>query len=103
MLVVGVIKFAASACSDGDEGIWVAGLSDTLWRGKAESCGKYYKVTCIGGANLAPHPCKPGTSVVVKIVDYCRPICYGDLNLSMDAFSQIADLTAGKVRVQYDP
>ncbi|KDP38770.1 hypothetical protein JCGZ_04123 [Jatropha curcas] len=83
-----------------NNGLIVAGVSDALWNNGA-ACGRRYRVTCIGGANKAPHPCKRG-SVVVKIVDYCSRGCMGDINLSQDAFSRIADTDAGIVRVQYD-
>ncbi|KDP45911.1 hypothetical protein JCGZ_15471 [Jatropha curcas] len=83
-----------------DNGLMVAGVSDALWNNGA-ACGRRYRVSCIGGANKAPHPCKGG-SVVVKIVDYCSRGCQADINLSQDAFSQIADTDAGIVRVQYD-
>lgn len=82
-----------------DNGWMVAGVSDALWNNGA-ACGRRYRVRCIGGANAAPHPCKAG-SVVVKVVDYCRSVCYGDINLSQYAFSQIADVNAGKVRIEY--
>ncbi|KAG2692187.1 hypothetical protein I3843_08G040200 [Carya illinoinensis] len=83
-------------------GVMVAGASDQIWGNRA-ACGKNYKVRCIGGANLAPHPCKSG-NVVVKIVDHCpSPGCNGTINLSRDAFSKIADLKAGKVKIEYSP
>lgn len=77
----------------------VAGVSPTLWGNKA-ACGKTYKVTCIGSGNADPHPCIPGASVVVKVVDYC-PGCPGPINLSKDAFAVIANLAAGKIVVSY--
>ncbi|XP_038697039.1 EG45-like domain containing protein [Tripterygium wilfordii] len=83
-----------------DKGPWVAGVNDALWNNGA-ACGRRYRVRCTGGANLAPHPCKPGTSVVVTVVDYCKRPCNGIINLSKQAFSQIADTDAGKVKVEY--
>lgn len=50
--------------------------------------------------NLAPAPCKSGF-VKVKIVDYCPPGCGGTINLSEDAFSMIADPSAGIIKVDY--
>lgn len=92
--------FTASKCYGYQDNGWmVAGVSDALWNNGA-ACGRRYRVRCIGGANAAPHPCKAG-SVVVKVVDYCRSVCYGDINLSQYAFSQIADVNAGKVRIEY--
>ncbi|OAY31861.1 hypothetical protein MANES_14G146800v8 [Manihot esculenta] len=77
------------------------GKSDALWSNGA-ACGKSYRVSSIAGTNLAPHPCKQGSSVVVKIVNYCSRGCQGEINLSRDAFAQIADPDARIVKVQYD-
>ncbi|CAO2841472.1 unnamed protein product [Amaranthus hypochondriacus] len=91
-----------SACfGNRDDGPYITGVSAALWNRRG-ACGRAYRVTCIGGANLAPHPCKQGTSVVVKVTDFCAS-CAGDLNLSQEAFNSIADLRAGKIRVRYDP
>ncbi|KAK6235953.1 hypothetical protein SCA6_011290 [Theobroma cacao] len=90
-----------SACSNQDQGKMVAGVSDALWN-NGGACGKSYRVKCIGGANLAPHPCKEGTSVVVKVVDYCKAGCQGIINLSQDAFSTIADTDAGIIKVEFN-
>ncbi|GAB4846515.1 hypothetical protein Ancab_025520 [Ancistrocladus abbreviatus] len=95
-------SYTPSACLGGrDVGTLVAGVNDALW-GNGAACGRKYKVTCIGAANEAPHPCKPNRFVIVQVVDYCRPVCNGDINLSRDAFNRIADLDAGKIRIQYD-
>ncbi|KAJ6994012.1 EG45-like domain containing protein [Populus alba] len=83
-----------------NDGVMVAGVSDTLWNG-GKACGRKYRVSCIRGANQAPKPCKQG-SVVVTVVDYCSKGCNGVINLSKDAFSRIADPNAGKVVIQYD-
>uniref|UniRef100_A0A2P2IKX0 Expansin-related protein 3 n=1 Tax=Rhizophora mucronata TaxID=61149 RepID=A0A2P2IKX0_RHIMU len=90
-----------SACyGSKDVGQLITGVSDALWNGGA-ACGRKYRVSCVKGANLAPHPCKPGTSVAVTVADYCRPLCNGTLSLSRQAFNQIADPNAGKVVVDY--
>lgn len=78
----------------------IAGVSDALWNGGA-ACGTKYRVSCVRGANQAPRPCREG-SVVVTVVDFCSKVCNGVINLSLDAFSQIADPNAGKVVVRYD-
>lgn len=75
-------------------------MSHGLWNNRG-ACGWYYKVTCIGGANAAPHPCRGG-SVTVKVTDLCDS-CAGDLNLSQEAFNAIADPRAGKIKIRYDP
>ncbi|GMH24936.1 hypothetical protein Nepgr_026779 [Nepenthes gracilis] len=93
--------YTPSACYRGaNEGVMVAGVSAELWNNGA-ACGRYYTVTCIGGTNEAPHPCKPNTSVTVKVVDYCQLGCQGQINLSRDAFARIANPDAGIVRIQY--
>ncbi|XP_039066386.1 EG45-like domain containing protein [Hibiscus syriacus] len=92
--------YLPSACYGNQRnGIMVAGVSDALWQ-NGRACGKRYRVKCIGGANKAPHPCKNGRTVVVKVVDYCKAGCQGIINLSRDAFSTIADPDAGIVRVE---
>ncbi|WCJ30196.1 plant natriuretic peptide A [Euphorbia peplus] len=94
--------YTPSKCyGNANNGVLVAGVSDALWNNGA-ACGRRYRVSCIKGANEAPHPCKPGTSVVVKIVDYCSRGCQGVINLSRDAFARIADPDAGLVVARYD-
>uniref|UniRef100_A0A5B7BHB1 Expansin-like EG45 domain-containing protein n=1 Tax=Davidia involucrata TaxID=16924 RepID=A0A5B7BHB1_DAVIN len=93
--------YVSSACyGNQDNGNMVAGASDAIWNNGA-ACGTNYKVKCIGPANTAPHPCKNGESIVVKIVDYCAK-CNGTINLSQDAFSKISNLEIGKIMVEYD-
>nr|QIH54703.1 plant natriuretic peptide A [Stellera chamaejasme] len=94
--------YTPSACYGmQDKGAMVAGVSDALWRNGA-ACGTRYRVSCIAGANPDPDPCKWGQTVEVTVVDYCRPTCFGILNLSQDAFSAIANTRAGKVEVRFD-
>lgn len=91
-----------SACyGNQDSGPWITGVSHNLWNNRG-ACGRFYKVTCLGGANEAPHPCKEGRAVTVKVTDLCDS-CAGDLNLSQEAFSAIADPKAGKIRIRYEP
>ncbi|KAJ6857288.1 hypothetical protein NC651_038862 [Populus alba x Populus x berolinensis] len=93
--------YTPSKCYENkNDGIMVAGVSDALWNGGA-ACGRKYRVSCVRGANQAPRPCRKG-SVVVTVVDFCRKGCNGVINLSLDAFSRIADPDAGKVVVRYD-
>lgn len=92
---------AASACNGyADDGAFIAAASDTLWKNRA-ACGKYYIVECLGGTNQAPQPCHEIAAVVVKIVDYCPSTECGTINLSKYAFSAIADLNAGRIKVNY--
>lgn len=77
----------------------IGAASDAIW-GKGAACGRHYKVTCTGATNNGPHPCKKGTSVVIKIVDYC-PNCQGTIDLSEEAFSAIANEDSGKVKIDF--
>jgi hypothetical protein len=79
----------------------IAAASDGLWNGGA-ACGRMYKVSCAGGTNATPNPCKGG-SVTVKIVDRCpSPGCRATLDLSKEAFNTIGNLDAGKIRINYE-
>ncbi|KAL3566820.1 hypothetical protein D5086_032235 [Populus alba] len=90
-----------SKCNgNSNDGVMIAGVSDALWNGGA-ACGTKYRVSYVRGANQAPRPCREG-SVVVTVVDFCSKGCNGIINLSLDAFSRIADPDAGKVVVRYD-
>ncbi|XAR66692.1 hypothetical protein NMG60_11013004 [Bertholletia excelsa] len=84
-----------------NKGVMIAAASEALWGNKA-ACGRKYRITCIGGTNQGvTNPCK-GTSVVVTIVDYCPPPgCKATIDLSREAFTQIANPDAGKIRIQY--
>lgn len=91
----------ANACYNNvDQGKIIAAASDDVWDGRA-ACGRMYSVTCTGATNQGvPQPCT-GASVTVKIVDYCPAGCQGTLDLSQEAFSQIADVNAGKIYIDY--
>ncbi|XP_062164834.1 EG45-like domain containing protein [Alnus glutinosa] len=84
-----------------NDGVMIAAASDVIWGNRA-ACGRSYRVKCTGATNLGvPQPCK-GTSVVVKIVDYCPPGCQGTIDLSQEAFSMIANPDAGKIKIEYN-
>ncbi|XP_042484637.1 EG45-like domain containing protein [Macadamia integrifolia] len=92
--------YIPSACyGNQDNGVMIAGASDAIWDNKA-ACGRRYSVRCTGAANTRPHPCRGGT-ITVEIVDYCAN-CNGTINLSQDAFQMIADLQAGKIKIEYN-
>ncbi|XP_041021945.1 EG45-like domain containing protein [Juglans microcarpa x Juglans regia] len=83
-----------------NDGVMIAAASDAIWENRA-ACGRSYRVRCIGATNQGvPQPCT-GTSVVVKIVDYCPSGCQGTIDLSQEAFSAIANPDAGKIRIEY--
>ncbi|KAG0471852.1 hypothetical protein HPP92_016398 [Vanilla planifolia] len=79
----------------------IAAASDAIWDNRA-ACGRRYRVTCIGATNQVPYPCN-GNSVDVTIVDYCPPPgCRATIDLSQEAFSAIANLDAGNIRISYN-
>ncbi|KAJ0032030.1 hypothetical protein Pint_14264 [Pistacia integerrima] len=91
--------YVPSACyGNEDQGVMIAAASDVLWENGA-ACGRMYRVTCTGATNGVPEPCT-GANVTVKIVDYC-PGCQGTLDLSQQAFAQIANLVAGIINIDY--
>ncbi|TVU08623.1 hypothetical protein EJB05_42032, partial [Eragrostis curvula] len=94
--------YTPSACYGyQDQGTMIAAASDALWDGGA-ACGRMYTVSCAGGTNATPNPCKGG-SVTVKIVDRCpSPGCQATLDLSQQAFDAIGNLDAGKILINYN-
>ncbi|MEZ4447486.1 MAG: expansin EXLX1 family cellulose-binding protein [Polyangiaceae bacterium] len=70
--------------------LMVAAMNDTDYAGSAV-CGSC--VTIDG----------PSGSVTVRIVDRCPECPAGDIDLSPDAFSQIAELSAGHVPITWRP
>ncbi|KAG7540907.1 RlpA-like domain superfamily [Arabidopsis thaliana x Arabidopsis arenosa] len=92
----------ASACYRGtQEGVMIAAASDILWN-NGRVCGKMFTVKCTGPRNAVPHPCT-GKSVTVKIVDHCPSGCASTLDLSREAFAQIANPVAGIINIDYIP
>jgi expansin (peptidoglycan-binding protein) len=90
----------ASSCYGYEtNGLMIAAVSDAIW-GNRTACGTNYNVSCIGATNKGVPPCR-GTSVVVRIVDYCPVGCQGTINLSQEAFSAIANPDAGKIIIEY--
>ncbi|XP_059637082.1 EG45-like domain containing protein [Cornus florida] len=84
-----------------NNGVMIAAASDVIWGNRA-ACGRNYRVRCTGPTNQGvPQPCR-GQSIVVKIVDYCPAGCQGTIDLSQEAFSQIADPNAGKIKIEYN-
>lgn len=64
------------------------------------STGTYVFVKCIGSTNQAPHPCK-NTTLLVQVVDRCATKRCGTINLSQEAFDHIADLSSGRIQIEY--
>ncbi|KAI3668874.1 hypothetical protein L6452_40092 [Arctium lappa] len=95
--------YVPSACYGyKDMGVMIAAANEALWEGGA-ACGKYFQVSCTGGTNLGtPHPCTSTPTVTVVITDFCPPPgCKGDLDLSHESFSAIADPKAGGIKISY--
>ncbi|GLJ27216.1 hypothetical protein SUGI_0533590 [Cryptomeria japonica] len=98
--------YVPSACYGNDpnqfpKGGLFAAASDTIW-GNGAACGRHYRITCTGATNQGvPKPCKSG-SIVVKIVDHCPAGCAGTIDLSKQAFTDIANPDAGKVYINYE-
>ncbi|XP_071729981.1 EG45-like domain containing protein [Rutidosis leptorrhynchoides] len=85
-----------------DMGVMIAAANEDLYQGGAV-CGKYFQVTCTGGTNLGtPHPCTSTPTITVMITDLCPPPgCQGNLDLSEESFSMIADPNAGGIQISY--
>ncbi|PON46072.1 Expansin, partial [Trema orientale] len=77
----------------------VACTGMALWD-NGRACGRGYHIKCIGTTNLAPQPCRINGAAIVEIVDYC-PKSNSTLKLSLDAFSKLADLSSGKVKIKF--
>ncbi|KAJ7979534.1 EG45-like domain containing protein [Quillaja saponaria] len=95
--------YVPSSCNGfQNDGVMIAAASDDIWNNGA-ACGRSYRVTCTGATNQGvPHPCNGG-SVVVKIVDYCPPPgCQGTIDLSQEAFANIANTDAAKITILYN-
>ncbi|KAI4295350.1 hypothetical protein L6164_035404 [Bauhinia variegata] len=92
--------YVPSACYGyEDQGTLIAAANPSLYNNGA-ACGRMYRVTCTGGTNNVPNPCRSG-SVTVKIVDLCPGCGENQLDLSQEAFSQIANPDAGRITIDY--
>ncbi|KAJ0089778.1 hypothetical protein Patl1_14415 [Pistacia atlantica] len=60
-----------------------------------------YSVTCTGATNQGVPQPRTGASVTVKIIDYCPSGCQGAFDLSREAFSQIANVDARKIYIDF--
>ena len=88
--------YTPSSCyGNDDQGTMIAAVSSDIFQNKG-ACGKMYRVTCTG-AN-----CRGG-SVTVKVVDLCPGCSANGFDLSQEAFSAIADPSAGRISIDYTP
>ncbi|KAJ0608013.1 putative rlpA-like protein, double-psi beta-barrel [Helianthus annuus] len=80
----------------------IAAANQDPWQGGA-ACDKYVQVTCKGALNQGvPHPCTSTRTVNVMITDFCPPPgCKGNIDLSHESFSMIADPRAGGIKISY--
>ena len=86
---------ASACCAYQDEGNFITGVGDELWN-KEAACGNWILVQCIEPTNQA---ICTGNAVMAKIVDH-NPGAATLINLSVDAFSVIADPHVGSVKVE---
>ncbi|XP_010432992.1 PREDICTED: putative EG45-like domain containing protein 1 [Camelina sativa] len=94
--------YTPSACYGGkQEGVFIAAASNQLWD-NGRVCGKMFRVKCTGARNAVPHPCT-GKSVTVRIVDHCPNGCASTIDLSREAFAQIANPVTGIINIDYTP
>ncbi|XP_042423980.1 EG45-like domain containing protein [Zingiber officinale] len=95
--------YIPSSCfGNEDRGVLIAAAGDSIWDNRG-ACGRSYTVSCTGGTNDVPNPCRGG-SVTVTIVDYC-PGCASrgvTMDLSQEAFAMIANPDAGRIQIDYN-
>ncbi|KAI4295346.1 hypothetical protein L6164_035400 [Bauhinia variegata] len=92
--------YVPSACyGNAQQGTLIAAANPSLYNNGA-ACGRRYRVTCTGGTNQVPNPCRGG-SVTVKIVDLCPGCGANQLDLSQEAFSKIGNPDAGRIKIDY--
>ncbi|CAI9298219.1 unnamed protein product [Lactuca saligna] len=87
--------YTPSACfGPVDQGTMIAAANSAIFSNKA-ACGRRYRITCTG-----PSSCKGG-SVDVTIVDLCPGCPANGFDLSLEAFSVIADPSVGRINIDY--
>ncbi|CAK9151640.1 unnamed protein product [Ilex paraguariensis] len=92
--------YTASACFGfEDRGTMMAAASQDLYANGA-ACGRRYSVACTSGTHADPNLCRNG-NVTVTVVDLCPSCPLSGLDLSLEAFSTIADPAAGKINIDY--
>ncbi|CAL1385720.1 unnamed protein product [Linum trigynum] len=97
--------YEPSACYGFEEqsGMFAAASETYLWEG-GSACGKSYRVRCMSGTNDGVDvPCKDGQTVTVRIVDMCPAnSCQATIDLSNEAFAQIADPKEGIINIYFE-
>ncbi|XP_002962308.2 EG45-like domain containing protein [Selaginella moellendorffii] len=75
----------------------IAAASKDLFRNKA-LCGAYFEITCKGAVS-GSGGCSRTPTVKVRVVDLC-PGCHANsFDLSIEAFSRIAKLDVGRIKI----
>ncbi|CAK9139501.1 unnamed protein product [Ilex paraguariensis] len=88
--------YVPSACYGyQDQGTMIAAASPDLYNNGA-ICGTRFSVSCTGPAGA----CKGG-SVTVTVVDLCPGCPSNGLDLSLEAFSAIANPDAGRINIDF--
>ncbi|KAF2287218.1 hypothetical protein GH714_039368 [Hevea brasiliensis] len=73
-------------------------VSVGLWDNGA-ACGRRYRLRCLSGNDK---PCKEGSVIDVKVVDYCpKSPCPSTILLSNDAFSAVSRSSTARINVEY--
>lgn len=92
--------YTPTRCYQNDPGQFPSGnlfvaVSEGLWDNGA-ACGRRYRLKCLSGLN---RPCT-GSTIDVRVVDFCEAPCPATMKLSNDAFAQIAS-PGGRINVEY--
>ncbi|KAL0453804.1 UNVERIFIED_CONTAM: EG45-like domain containing protein [Sesamum latifolium] len=104
--VPGIATFSTSTLPSAcygfqDPGTLFAAVNPDLYN-NGTACGRRYRIRCTGPANQnVPQPCLNG-EVVVTIVDLCIACQPDQFDLSVEAFSRIADPNAARIRIEYN-
>eukprot|EP00250_Pteridium_aquilinum_P019151 c24320_g1_i1 orf=208-606(-) len=75
-------------------GNMIAAANSAIFNNKA-ACGWTYQISCTGNG------CNGGGPITVKIVDLCPGCDSTQFDLSQEAFSAIADLSVGRISIDY--
>jgi len=73
----------------------IAAVSPDIFQNRA-ACGRMYTVRCVNS------PACRGGSVTVQVVDLCPGCPPNGFDLSLEAFSIIADPAAGRIPIDYN-
>uniref|UniRef100_A0A7C8ZJ82 Expansin-like EG45 domain-containing protein n=1 Tax=Opuntia streptacantha TaxID=393608 RepID=A0A7C8ZJ82_OPUST len=89
------IYFPSACYGYEDHGRMIAAASPDIFQNRA-ACGRMYIVRCVNSP-----ACRAG-SVTVQVVDLCPGCPRNAFDLSLEAFSIIADPAAGRIPIDYN-